>query len=662
MNKFLPLILITLFLTGCIYFNTVYNARTAYNTGYESYRKDLRQSSTVSRETEDHFQRAVQKGKKILTEYPDSKYVAEAYLLIGKSYYYLDKPGLARDYLNDLNSNFPNSSLRGEARLFLGKAYFQLEEYPLARHEFESIIENSDQKSLRAQAWLALSDLEKAEGNSDLMLEAVQSAIAIAEDNEVKADAAWRTGQWAMDNNQYDEAERFFNQAADFTRKPQFDRQIRVQMVTVYRKQGKYDRAMERLQSWLAGEEYQEFYPQLEIERGLIYEQTGDTVKAKSSYQYVTQNYPNTVSAATGYYYLGKIAFEQMEYDSAKVHFDNTVRIGKENRFITEAREKSRSIGQLQKLETLQKTHRDNFIQTYIAKEHPEMLESKQDTVSAESDSLMEKEESTVSDAPVGSESGSEFLSLGQGEEEETAAFTFDEIRPWLMKQDSIQGLDSYLEKRYAIAELFIFDLNKPHRGLAICDSLLNIAPDTEFKAKALLLQAYTYQNVLNRPERAENLVMRVRENYPDARALIEYDGKDLIEKPTTPSVVSDLKQRYNTADSLIVRNQYSKARELLESIYRSYPESKYGPKALYVTGWLYENKLMVLDSAVSRYQQFRDQYPQHEMSSTVSARLRDLTSIQTALATPAEPDTGSGGVSDLPVTSDTTDTILENE
>jgi len=665
-NKFLPFLLVTALLSGCVYFNTVYNAKTAYDSGVTSYREDERQGRDITNQTKDQFRRAVEKGKKILAEYGDSKYVDDAYLLIGKSYLYLDQAGLAQNYLSDLISNYPNSPFREEARLYLGRSYLQLEEKPLARHEFEYLINNSGENSLRAQAYLALADLEKSDGNSAEMLENVQSAIEIADDNEVKADAAWRTGQWALDHEQYAEAERFFHQAGRFTRKPQFDRQIQVQLARVLRLQEQYDLANDKIQAMLAEEEFNDQYAELEIQRGLIYEAQGDTSKAADTYRYVTSEYSKTNAAASGYFYLGNLAYQRMDYREAQSHYENVSKASSKSEFVAAANNKAGIIGTLQNYRTTRERLQQSLIEAYNKAQAPDTLLT-DSTATVESDTFS----ADSAQEALAKEQLKETLLKDRASEKDTTTapeITFREIYSWVLEQDSLQTRENYAQALYNLSELFIMDIKRFDHGLILADSVLTVTTSAELKAQTMLLQAYTYQNFLGNPSQAADLIAKVRENYPESEALHLYDIKDQQHQQTTESPPSPeytkLAQRYHKADSLLSVDAIGVAQDVFRSIYQEEPRSEFGPRSLYAIGWIYENELMELDSAIAKYAEFQSRYADHKMAEKVSERLQSLRAIQTVLtakpeesdsvarsANPVSPDTSKQTI-DIPVES----------
>lgn len=95
------LFLVFLFFSGCVYYNTFYNARKYYDAG--------------------EFNKSIEKCEKILTYYPDSKYVDDAIFIMGKSHYNLKEFGEASMKLKQLVDGFPDSPFIKESYLLLGK-------------------------------------------------------------------------------------------------------------------------------------------------------------------------------------------------------------------------------------------------------------------------------------------------------------------------------------------------------------------------------------------------------------------------------------------------------------------------------------------------------------------------------------------------------------
>ncbi|MCH7948249.1 MAG: hypothetical protein IIC66_10675, partial [candidate division Zixibacteria bacterium] len=104
---------------GCVYFNTFYNGRKAFNEA-ESARK---QSQSRGRQIiqSKRYQTAVDKSLKVIENHPNSGYYDDALYILGVSYYYLKQYGKSERRLRELMANYQDSKYYDDATLYLAK-------------------------------------------------------------------------------------------------------------------------------------------------------------------------------------------------------------------------------------------------------------------------------------------------------------------------------------------------------------------------------------------------------------------------------------------------------------------------------------------------------------------------------------------------------------
>jgi tetratricopeptide (TPR) repeat protein len=109
-----------LLLSSCAYYNTFFMAKRYYAqaTGGKPYVVDKPDPSATT-----NFNKSVDYCKKLLGNYPKSKYVDDAYLLWARGLIGKDDPGAAADMLNSFTDKYPKSPLRPEATFYQGLAY-----------------------------------------------------------------------------------------------------------------------------------------------------------------------------------------------------------------------------------------------------------------------------------------------------------------------------------------------------------------------------------------------------------------------------------------------------------------------------------------------------------------------------------------------------------
>jgi len=158
-NRFsaiLSLALLMLFMSGCVYFNTFYYARKAFNDA-ESRRKEAGRQAG-GRVGAAGYKKAIEKTDKVLEKWPNSKWYDDALYINGVSHYYSQNYGKAEKRLRELIVNYPDSKYLKDARLYLAKARLQLGEEATAMTLFEELFSESRDKEVRVEAALALGE------------------------------------------------------------------------------------------------------------------------------------------------------------------------------------------------------------------------------------------------------------------------------------------------------------------------------------------------------------------------------------------------------------------------------------------------------------------------------------------------------------------------
>jgi tetratricopeptide (TPR) repeat protein len=149
--------------SGCVYYNTFYYARKAFNDA-ESQRKKFA-SKMSAKSFGASYNKAIEKSQKVLEKYPNSKWYDDALYVNGVSHFYMENYSRAEKRFRELIANFPKSGYVKETRLYLAKAKLKLGDVDEAMVLFESLFQEVKDKSIREEAALAIGEhfLEKKE-------------------------------------------------------------------------------------------------------------------------------------------------------------------------------------------------------------------------------------------------------------------------------------------------------------------------------------------------------------------------------------------------------------------------------------------------------------------------------------------------------------------
>ncbi len=147
--------------SSCAYYNTFYLARKYYDIAA------LRQPYVVDRSAavdNQNFNKSIDYSKKVIGQYPKSKWVDDAYLLWARSLLGKEDPRQTVTMLQDFDLRYPKSPLRAEAKFYLGVAYRRDHKHAQAARTLEEFVTQAPRHELAPYAHLerarALRDLE----------------------------------------------------------------------------------------------------------------------------------------------------------------------------------------------------------------------------------------------------------------------------------------------------------------------------------------------------------------------------------------------------------------------------------------------------------------------------------------------------------------------
>ena len=101
-----------------------------------------------------HFNKAIEYSKKVLAQYPKDKWVDDAYLMWARALLGTDDPRQAIKLLEDFSVRFPKSSLQNDAIFYLGVAYRQSRKYKDALRSLDEFSARAPHHKLAPYAYL----------------------------------------------------------------------------------------------------------------------------------------------------------------------------------------------------------------------------------------------------------------------------------------------------------------------------------------------------------------------------------------------------------------------------------------------------------------------------------------------------------------------------
>ncbi|HTR96553.1 MAG TPA: tetratricopeptide repeat protein [Candidatus Acidoferrales bacterium] len=160
-------------LTSCAYYNTFYLARKYYFKATDGAPYDVDHQTTGQ---ESNYTKAIDYSKKVIAQYPKSKWVDDAVLLWAQALVGRDDPLQTVTLLQDFADRFPKSDQRNDAQFFLALAYRYARRYTLSVDAFDRFFQQAPKSPLVPYAYLERS---RALMSLDRYSEAVDDASQI---------------------------------------------------------------------------------------------------------------------------------------------------------------------------------------------------------------------------------------------------------------------------------------------------------------------------------------------------------------------------------------------------------------------------------------------------------------------------------------------------
>jgi len=324
-----PLIFRIIFLSllfvfsGCAFFNTYFNARKAFNNGMDVIKK--RKNQTVQSEdigldrfalepakipddAKPFFDIAIEKANKVVVLHPQSIWVENAILLMGKAHYLR---GAGNDYYDAKNRfevfilQYPESKQLDEAKLWYAKTLIKLTQYDEAETVLSEVTSEAENLEWRSQAFMYLGDMEMRKSNYSAAIDRYAYAHQMSGDAELKTAALFKTAYVYYLTGDLDQANKSFNllRSSDLEPRERFD--VLLLTARTLKKEGRFDAAIRLLDPLLADLRYKNYYAAAELEIGDALRLQQKYAEASEQFQHVVDTYKIPLYSGDAYYYLG---------------------------------------------------------------------------------------------------------------------------------------------------------------------------------------------------------------------------------------------------------------------------------------------------------------------------------------------------------------------
>ncbi|UCG91675.1 MAG: tetratricopeptide repeat protein [candidate division WOR-3 bacterium] len=316
----------------CAYFNTFYNTQNYYRQAKKTVTHDtLRVDSEL-------FEKTIEKATAVIVKFPHCRWVDDALLMMGASYYYKGDYSRALEKLNFLCLNYPESNFYDDACYYRGLVHYKQNRGSAA---IISLREAAESGEYRKKAMIALCYVYRKERNYSALTEIAQKLLGESLGRGEKREVLHLLGEAQFDQQLYEGALETYTQALSITRTREEERALKLRIAAIYLEMKRY----EECESFLTGESDAEFRTLLAD----LNAELGNVDKAKEIYLDVAHKSYADFSAQA-YYKLAELYESDDSLEAAIAYYDSSISKSATNEYSLSAKKKSNVLKRIKSL------------------------------------------------------------------------------------------------------------------------------------------------------------------------------------------------------------------------------------------------------------------------------------------------------------------------
>ena len=315
-SKFIKYLCLLLFLKGCAYFNTFYNAEEHFETA-ERIRIENLGSKIPSRAIQE-YGKAIEKSEKVLREYSDSKYVKDARLLKGKSHYFRREYDSAVSIFSQL---IQEEGFDLEARYWLALCKWRDFKPQPAINDLEALISKVESDEFKSRIFLSLGEIYLSIDNSEYAYDNFDKGANLSKNRLLREEVYFQIAEISFQNTDFDKALDSYQKVLSNTISLTRIQDSNLKIVQIYRLRGDLEKSATKIQELLIDEDFNSIKAELDLELTKIEFDRGKIDFAIQNYDRIGKDYPNTQTAIEAYYLLSEIYLSSSNIDFEKVQF-----------------------------------------------------------------------------------------------------------------------------------------------------------------------------------------------------------------------------------------------------------------------------------------------------------------------------------------------------
>jgi tetratricopeptide (TPR) repeat protein len=268
----------------------------------------------------------VKKSSTMIDRHPRSRWVDNAYLLMGKAYFMKGDFVAAEDLFNFVHTNYKDPVIQYSAKLWIFQTLYERKKYTEAENLARTLFQDKDfPKSLRGELNKALSAVYLKEGKITQAFEYLGKALPLAKGKMEKYRLHFLMAQVCMDLNKNEEAAKHFEKVIRMN--PPYDMAFtaRIQLAQLVAYQGgRYAKVNSILKKMLRDDKNIDYYGQIHYRMGMNELRAGNDDKALNQFNLsLRKSGSDNAQLTTTFLAIGDYYYQKKNYENAGLYYDS---------------------------------------------------------------------------------------------------------------------------------------------------------------------------------------------------------------------------------------------------------------------------------------------------------------------------------------------------
>lgn len=339
---------------SCVYFNTYYNAETAFDFARKEQTRlnpdPLPDSGfTITSTIEEKLKRTAEKAILLKANYPKSRrWHDNALYLLAKAYYYQNDRSRAIRTLKEFQTTFPGSEFISQSYVLLAQAYLLDDQLDKAETVVKFILEKYPYLDADGDIALITAKIALRHGGLSIAIGQLEKVYQSNLTIKRKLELSIKLAGFYVDLGQYEKAIRVCISAPRPKEMHSTLYPLDKILLDSYLALDSCSTALAQSELMLKNVDYRGHLPPLYYSQGLALICKGNVSEAIKVFERLTSRYASDPSTGLAWYELGCIYQNRGEREQARMAYEKAVATLKDNKLKETARLRSRALAELQ--------------------------------------------------------------------------------------------------------------------------------------------------------------------------------------------------------------------------------------------------------------------------------------------------------------------------